>query len=57
MPTHLADHFANGHHTWGVIVMRQGFATSRYVGDLILVAQVTSADEWLDRMEYIPFET
>lgn len=55
MPKHLADHFAAGHHTWGVALMRIGFPLSRYFDDLRLIWQATEADEWRDRTDYIPY--
>jgi hypothetical protein len=54
MPGHLVDHFAAGHHTAGVLLMRQGFPVGRYVREILMRYRTTTADEWIDRTEYIP---
>jgi hypothetical protein len=40
---HLKQHFAAGHHTWGVILMREGYSVGRYLDDLLLVWSVMTA--------------
>lgn len=55
MKQHLQDHFAGGHHTCGVILTRRGFALKRYVDDILLIWHATTADEWIDRTDYIPY--
>ena len=55
MPVAITDHFAKGLHTWGVILLRKGFSLARYIQDLVLVYQATKADEWRDRMDYVPY--
>jgi hypothetical protein len=54
MPQHLVDHFAAGHHTAGVILMRKGFANAVYRDELLLIWGATTADEWIDCTDYIP---
>jgi len=54
MPRHLVDHFVAGHHTAGVLLMRQGFSLGRYIQEILTRYQTTTADEWIDRTEYIP---
>ncbi len=55
MKQHLQDHFAAGRHTCGVVLMKGGFALRRYVDDILLIWQATTADEWVDRTDYIPY--
>jgi hypothetical protein len=54
MPGHLADHFAAGRHTAGVMLLRQGFALSRIVQEILNHWATTTADDWIDRTVYIP---
>jgi hypothetical protein len=55
MGQHLADHFAAGRHTAGVVLMRRGFPLARYVQDLLLIWVATEDAEWVDRVDYIPY--
>ena len=52
---HLADHYDAGHHTAGVILLRGGFPVARYAAEIRLIWFATTADEWLDRTDYIPY--
>jgi Domain of unknown function (DUF5615) len=55
IPGHLADHYQAGHHTCGIILLRRGFSLAHYAQDLLLIWHATTADEWLDRTDYIPY--
>jgi hypothetical protein len=55
IPVHLARHFAAGYHTHGVILLREGFPMATYVQDLLLIWHATTADEWIDRTDYVPY--
>jgi hypothetical protein len=55
MPGHLADHFAGGHHTCGVILLRRDASLGSCLQDLRLIWHATTAEEWIDRTEYIPY--
>ncbi len=55
MPQHLSDHFAAGRHTHGVVILRQGFSLAAYLRDLLLIWHATTAEEWIDRTDYIPY--
>jgi hypothetical protein len=55
MPDHVRDHHAAGRHTWGVFILKQGYATQRYVEDLILVWSVLSLEDCRDLLLYLPF--
>jgi hypothetical protein len=54
MVQHLINHYAAGHHTHGVILLRDGFPLSQYLDEIILIWGATSADEWLDQTIYFP---
>lgn len=55
MAGHVASHQAAGHHTWGLFNLRAGFPILRYVEDLILIWSVSAAEDWRDRMEWLPW--
>jgi hypothetical protein len=54
MPAHLTDHFVAGHHTAGVMLLRQGFPLGHYIQEILMRYRTMTADEWIDRTEYIP---
>jgi hypothetical protein len=54
LPSHLIAHFAAGRHTAGVILMRKGFALSRYVQKIVGFWAADEAEDWVDRTVYIP---
>lgn len=54
MPGHLIAHFTSGHHTWGVILMKEGYPTGRYIDELLLIWTAMTAEELQDSMMYIP---
>ncbi len=54
MPPHLVGHYAAGHHTAGVLLMRQGFSLGQYIQEILKRFRSMTADEWTDRTEYIP---
>jgi hypothetical protein len=55
MPVHVDAHLAMGGHFWGVCLLRVGFSLYRIAQELVLIAEVTTIEEWLDRIEWIPF--
>jgi hypothetical protein len=54
MPIHIDVHLKGGHHTWGVLQMRDGFAIPRYVDDLLLIWSASTAEEWFDKDDWLP---
>lgn len=54
MPVHLANHFAAGRHTAGVILLRKGYTLGRYAREIVDQWVSTTADEWVDRTIYLP---
>ncbi len=49
MPTHIADHFAAGHHHWGVFRLRPGYGITAYATAVHLLFAASEAEEWIDR--------
>src|SRR5262245_1608535 len=54
LPGHLIDHFAAGHHTAGVILLRGGYSLGRFAQEIVAQWAATTADEWVDRTIYLP---
>jgi hypothetical protein len=55
MPVHIAEHFAMGHHHWGVFRLRPGYSFGAYAAAIHLLWAASDAEEWIDRDEYIPW--
>jgi hypothetical protein len=45
MPRHLVNHFAAGHHTAGVILLRRGLTYGQYAGEIVNRWTNTIADD------------
>ncbi len=54
MPGHLQDHHNAGHHTWGVLIMKNGFPLKRFFDDILLIWSASEGDEWRDLPMYLP---
>lgn len=55
MPEHIKAHWAAGGHIWGLFWLRPGMTVGRYAEELFLVWETSQAEEWIDRLEWIPF--
>lgn len=55
MRDHVIDHLAAGHHTWGVFLLRQQRTWSEIIECLILIWSASQAEDWQDRIEWIPW--
>jgi len=55
MAKHLTTHYREGHHTSGLILLRCDFSVARYASEIRLIWFATTADEWVDRTDYIPY--
>ena len=57
MPGHTANHLAAGHHTWGVFIFANGnnLGPGRIAEELVLVWATSQQDEWVDRIEFLPY--
>ncbi|BAG03379.1 MAG: DUF5615 family PIN-like protein [Microcystis sp.] len=54
MPNHLKDHWNTGGHTWGIIWLRPSGTISQWAESMILIWELTEAEEWIDRLDWIP---
>lgn len=55
MPIHLIEHHAAGRHTWGVFLIRREAEWSRLIHDILLIWSASQAEDWRDRLEYLPW--
>ena len=55
MPKHLQDHWAKGGHIWGLLWLRPSANLKIWVEELSLIWEASEAEEWLDRVDWIPF--
>ena len=55
MPGHIGDHLTAGHHTWGIFLIRPDRARTEIGDSLILIWSASTAEEWQDRLVWIPF--
>ena len=54
IPGHLKVHWAAGGHVWGIGWVRPQTTLGRLVEELCLIWGASEADEWLDRVEWLP---
>ncbi|MBV7337136.1 DUF5615 family PIN-like protein [Chloroflexi bacterium TSY] len=54
MPEHLQDHFAQGKHIPGILLIRRGASLGEIIEELWLIWQASEATEYRDRMQFIP---
>lgn len=55
MPAHLKAHWAAGGHLWGMLWIRPDATIGRLAQELFLIWDASEAEEWIDRLEWIPF--
>jgi hypothetical protein len=55
MPIHIANHFAQGRHQWGVFRLRPGYSYGEYAVAIHSLWSASDAEQWIDRDEYIPW--
>jgi hypothetical protein len=55
MPEHLQEYWAQGGHLWGLVWIRPGTSLGRLAQELHLIWDASEAEEWLDRVEWVPF--
>ena len=53
MPRHFAE-FVTQHTSTGVLVVRQSLPIAAVVDDLLLIHAATEAEEWINRLAYLP---
>jgi len=54
MPGHWIDHLQAGHHSPGVLIIREKVSLREIVEGLVLLAYASDPSEWSDRLEYFP---
>lgn len=55
MPDHLTDHWNKDGHIWRLLWTRPATPIGRLAQDLHLVWDASEAEEWCDRLDWIPF--
>ena len=55
MPGHLQDHWQRGKHIWGLLWVRPNTSMRVLAQELVLIWESTTADEWQDYLDWIPF--
>lgn len=55
MPGHLESHWASGGHIWGLFWVRPMTPIGQLVQELLLIWGAAEAEEWIDRINWIPF--
>jgi len=55
MPDHLASHWKGDGHIWGLLWVRPGTPIGLLAQELHLIWEASEAEEWVDRLEWIPF--
>ncbi len=55
MPGELQAHWSSGGHIWGLCWARPGSSFLEVAADLQLIWGVSEAEEWIDRVERIPY--
>lgn len=54
MPTHLRDHLLAGRHVPGIVIFRRQMALGDAIEELALIWGASSADEYRERLVYLP---
>lgn len=55
IPGHLEDRWATGGHSWGVIWLRPSGTIRAWAETLFLIWETTEAEEWIDKIDWIPY--
>ncbi|MCY7331414.1 MAG: DUF5615 family PIN-like protein [Pseudanabaena sp. CAN_BIN31] len=55
MPAHLEDHWSSGGHIWGLLWLKPNATLSAWVEELYLIWETSEAEEWIDKIDWIPF--
>lgn len=55
IPGHLEEYWATGGHTWGLVWLRPGSTLSSWAETLFLIWETTEAEEWIDKLDWIPY--
>ncbi|MDF5728104.1 MAG: DUF5615 family PIN-like protein [Rhizonema sp. PD38] len=55
IPRHLEEHWEAGGHIWGLVWLRPSGTIGSWAEALFLIWDTTEAEEWLDKIDWIPF--
>lgn len=55
MPGHLTTHWESGHRIWGLIWIKPDTSMGTLIQELHLLWFASEAEEWENRIEWIPF--
>lgn len=55
MPSHLTAHWEAGGQLWGLFWVRPGTTIGELVEELLTIWEVSEAEEWIDKIGWIPF--
>ncbi|NJL20983.1 MAG: DUF5615 family PIN-like protein [Leptolyngbyaceae cyanobacterium SM1_3_5] len=55
MPSHLEAHWSAGNRIWGLLWVRPETPLREVAQTLLLIWEASEAEEWRDRLEWIPF--
>jgi len=53
IPGHIADHFAENRHHWGIFEVHKNAALKSLVEEIYLYWSASEAEEWIDRVEWL----
>jgi hypothetical protein len=54
MPRHFAAYIGGGQRSPGVVVVPRHLAVAEVASQLLLIANATSSEDWVDRICYLP---
>ena len=52
---HVDDHHAADHHHWGVFRLSRDLSIGQLAAELYFFWVTSEAEEWIDRVEWIPY--
>jgi hypothetical protein len=55
LPAHIEAHWAAGGRLWGIFWLRPGVRIGHLAQELHLIWEASEAEEWIDRLDWIPF--
>ena len=54
MPVHFRDHLLAGRHLPGLFILSERISLGDMIEELLLIWEVAEAEEYVDRLEYLP---
>lgn len=55
MPDHLSAYWSSGKQTWGLLWVRPNTPLRELAQTLLLIWEASEAEEWINRLDWIPF--